>query len=258
MPSLAPSPEPALRRARDRIRSARRAFLLLDYDGTLVSFAPSPERSPPDPALLDLLRRLGERPGFSVHVVSGRAREGLEAWLGDLGLGLHAEHGLWSRLPGEPWRAAPLGDLSWMPRARAVFEDFAARTPGSLVEEKSAGYAWHHRAVEEAAGEARARELAARLAALLSGEPVEVLEGNKVVEVRPRGVNKGRAVAVVAGAAPEPGLFAALGDDRTDEDLFAALPPGSVALHVGPGPSRAELRLADVPEARAFLSSLCG
>jgi trehalose 6-phosphate synthase/phosphatase len=257
MPSLAPSPEPALRQARDRIRSARRAFLLLDYDGTLVPLAPSADLARPDPALLDLLRRLGERPGFSVHVVSGRGRQGLEAWLGDQGLGLHAEHGLWSRLPGEPWRAAPLGDLSWMPRARAVFEDFAARTPGALVEEKSAGFAWHYRAVDGPLGEARARELAARLPALLAGQPVEVLEGHKIVEVRPRGVSKGRAVAVVAGAAPEPGLFAALGDDRTDEDLFAALPPGSVALHVGPGPSRAELRLADVPEARAFLSSLC-
>jgi trehalose 6-phosphate synthase/phosphatase len=253
---LDPSPEPALRRARQRIRSARRAFLLLDYDGTLVPFTPSPELARPDPALLDLLRGLAARPGFSVHVVSGRARGDLEAWLGDLAGGLHAEHGLWSRLPGEPWRAGPVADLSWKPRARALLDELSARTPGSIIEEKTAGYAWHHRAVESATGEARARELAVRLSALLAGAPVEVLEGNKVVEVRPRGVNKGRVVALVADSAPEPGLFVALGDDRTDEDLFAALPPGSIALHVGPGPSRAGLRLADVAEARSFLSSL--
>jgi trehalose 6-phosphate synthase/phosphatase len=253
---LEPSPETALARARGRIRSAARAFLLLDYDGTLVPFTPTPDLARPDPALLGLLGRLAARPGFSVHVVSGRARGDLEAWLGDVPGGLHAEHGLWSRFRGEPWQAAAIGDLAWKPRARAVLDELTGRTPGAVIEEKTAGYAWHHRAVEAPAGEVRARELASRLSSLLAGAPVEVLVGNKVVEVRPRGVNKGLVVARVADAAPEPGLFVALGDDRTDEDLFAALPHGSVALHVGPGPSRAGLRLAGVAEARAFLSSL--
>jgi trehalose 6-phosphate synthase/phosphatase len=47
-----------------------------------------------------------------------------------------------------------------------------------------------------------------------------------------------------------------MGDDRTDEDLFAALPEGSISVHVGPAPSRAALRLPDVRAARALLASL--
>jgi trehalose 6-phosphate synthase/phosphatase len=47
-----------------------------------------------------------------------------------------------------------------------------------------------------------------------------------------------------------------MGDDRTDEDLFAALPPGSVAVHVGPAPSAAPVRLRDVRAARAVLAEI--
>jgi trehalose 6-phosphate synthase/phosphatase len=48
----------------------------------------------------------------------------------------------------------------------------------------------------------------------------------------------------------------ALGDDRTDEELFAALPEDGLAVHVGPSPTRAGLRLAGVPEARPLLEAL--
>ena len=51
-------------------------------------------------------------------------------------------------------------------------------------------------------------------------------------------------------------MLVALGDDRTDEDMFAALPPGGLSVHVGPSPSGAALRLRGVAEARAFLRAL--
>jgi trehalose-6-phosphatase len=73
---------------------------------------------------------------------------------------------------------------------------------------------------------------------------------------RPHGIHKGRAVAQVL-AHSEPGaLVLAIGDDRTDEDLFAALPDGSVAVHVGPAPSRAPIRIRDVSAARALLARI--
>jgi trehalose 6-phosphate synthase/phosphatase len=87
-----------------RMRSADHLLLLLDYDGTLVPFARSPELAAPDGELRDLLAALAAKPGARVHVVSGRRRDTLERWLGDLPLGLHAEHGYWSRAArGEPW-----------------------------------------------------------------------------------------------------------------------------------------------------------
>jgi len=77
-----------------------------------------------------------------------------------------------------------------------------------------------------------------------------------VVEIRPQGVNKGQVVAAVVANAPPGTLVVALGDDRTDEDLFVALPHGSISVHVGPAASRAELRVRNVTEARAFLRGL--
>ena len=52
------------------------------------------------------------------------------------------------------------------------------------------------------------------------------------------------------------GWLVAIGDDRTDEDLFAAVPPEAVAIHVGPRASRAAVRVPDVAAVRGFLRSL--
>jgi trehalose 6-phosphate synthase/phosphatase len=251
-----PSPRDAVDAALARAAAAPALALLLDYDGTLVPFAPTPDLAAPDPDLLALLRRLAVRRGTALHVVSGRKRETLERWFGPLGVGMFAEHGYWSRLPGEAWRAAETGAADWRDRVLAILREFADRTPGSIVEEKTAGLAWHWRAADPEYGAMQAKELTLHLGALLSNVPVEILPGDKVVEIRPHGVHKGRAVREVMARAAAGTLVAALGDDRTDEDMFAALPPGALAVHVGPAPSRASLRVADVAAARTFLGRL--
>ncbi len=252
--ALRPSAQPALAAAEAKIRAAPSATLLLDYDGTMVEFARTPDLAVPDGALLVLLEALARR--YVVHVVSGRRRDTLERWLGALPVGLHAEHGYWSRMPGERWHGAVIDPSSWLPQVRDILEEYAARTPGALVEEKTAGLAWHYRAADPEYGAAQAGDLLLHLATLLSNAPAEVLTGDHVVEIRPQGVNKGQVVQAVVAHAPRGTLVAALGDDRTDEDLFAALPPGSISVHVGPAASRAELRVRNVTEARAFLRGL--
>jgi trehalose 6-phosphate synthase/phosphatase len=237
--------------------AAPRLALLLDYDGTLVPFAPTPDLAVPDPELLGLLRRLAGRPGVQVHVVSGRKRGTLERWLGALPVGLHAEHGFWSRHTADAsWHSADVGATGWREPVLAILREFAERTPGSIVEEKTAGYAWHYRSADPDWGAAQAKELALHLATLVGNAPVELLPGDKVLEIRPHGIHKGRVVSEVLGRCAPGTTLLALGDDRTDEDLFEALPEGSVAVHVGPGPSRAALRIPDVPAARRFLAEL--
>jgi trehalose 6-phosphate synthase/phosphatase len=251
-----PSPRAVLAAAIARARAAPRLALLLDYDGTLVPFAPTPELAAPGRELLALLAALAARPGTQVHVVSGRRRDTLERWMGALPVGLHAEHGYWSRLPGGAWVAAEVPDTSWREPVRAILSEFADRTPGSLVEEKTAGFAWHYRSADHEFGAAQAKELRLHLQTMLSNAPVELLPGDMVLEVRPHGIHKGQVVRTILGAGGEGALFLALGDDRTDEDLFAALPEGSIAVHVGPAPSAAALRVADVRAARALLADL--
>src|SRR5262245_24552727 len=113
-----------------RLQAAPALVLLLDYDGTLVPFAPTPEAAAPDAELIGLLRGLAARPRTEIHIVSGRTRETLESWLGALPIGLHAEHGLTSRAPGaHTWRSTSLPPQGWRPTVLALMRSFAARTP---------------------------------------------------------------------------------------------------------------------------------
>lgn len=240
-----------------RLRRAKHLLLILDYDGTLVPFAATPELARPDGDLRGLLNALANRPGASVHVLSGRTRETLERWLGDLPIGLHAEHGFWSRTsPSGEWESLGRQALEWKQQVLPILEQFTAATPGSLIEEKTAGLAWHHRMADPEFGALHANRLVARLMSELNGSTAEVLSGDKVIEIRSRGINKGLVASRLISALPEEVTVLAIGDDQTDEDVFAVLPPGGISVHVGPRPSRAEYRLADAKAVRAFLQTL--
>jgi len=240
-----------------RARDADHLILLLDYDGTLVPFAGRPELAAPDADLLRLLEELSSRPGVAVHLVSGRPRGDLDGWFGNLPIGLHAEHGLWSRLePASPWRRLWVPTLPQRGRFRAILDDFADRTPGAVVEEKSEVLAWHWRAADSDFARRQANELRLHLAQISSNVGVEVVAGDRVIELRPHGLHKGAILPMVLDRAPADAFVVALGDDRTDEDLFASLPASAVAVHVGAGSSRAALRLATHVQARELLRAL--
>jgi len=240
-----------------RLRYAKSRLLLLDYDGTLVPFASSPELAAPDEELLELLRALARQPGMSLHVVSGRARDDLERWFEGEPFGLHAEHGFWSRSgPNGGWKGlVEDASLDWKRRVRPILDLFAGRTPGSLVEEKRVALVWHYRMADPEFGSIQAKELRLHLSNLLSNLPVEVIQGHKVVEVRMHGVNKGAVVGPLLAQGSYDAVLA-LGDDATDEDMFAALPAEAIAVHVGPGESRAPFRIADPHSTRALLKAL--
>jgi trehalose 6-phosphate synthase/phosphatase len=240
-----------------RMQDAEGLLVLLDYDGTLVPYTATPELARPDGSLLELLGAIASRPNTELHVVSGRARETLEQWLGMLPISLHAEHGFWSRAVGQrEW--IPAGELgpAWREPALAILREITARTPGSLTEEKSVALAWHYRMADQESGARRANELRLHLAQMLSNQPVEILAGHKVIEIRPYGIHKGRIVPPLSPERLASVVILAIGDDRTDEDLFTVLPPDAITIKVGPGATHARFRLEGVPAVRAFLSSL--
>jgi trehalose 6-phosphate synthase/phosphatase len=203
------------------VTSGARWSLLLDYDGTLVPLAPSPDLAIPDPELLSLLGTLSALPDVNLQIVSGRPRQPLERWFGQLPITLWAEHGFWwrDRASGQ-WVAADLVAPDWMARVRPILQQFTESTPGASVEEKSASVAWHFRNADPEFGARQAHELRLLLGDALSNQPFEVLEGRKVIEIRLRGISKG-VVAQRAAAAGESVI--AIGDDRTNEDLFLSL-----------------------------------
>ena len=238
-----------------QLRAEPRPALLLDYDGTLVPFAAAPELARPDPALMELLAALA-RVVPAVHIVSGRCHQTVGEWLGRLPVDLWAEHGLWHRAASAPdgaWTAVADPPSGWIACAAKILTQFTAQTPGSLVEQKSRSLAWHYRLADPALGASQAGQLRLVLSAVLADEPVDIVEGHKVLEVRPRGIDKGGVVRDVLAAADPPARLLALGDDRTDEDMFAALPPSGISVQVGAGPTGARYRLADWRDARSLL-----
>jgi trehalose 6-phosphate synthase/phosphatase len=233
---------------------APRRVLLLDYDGTLREVTLRPSDARPTPALRALLLELARLPATDVHVVSGRDRRTLSAWLGDLPVHLCAEHGFAMRPAGsDRWITREDVDLRWLPRADAILRAVEVEVDDSEVERKPCGLAWHYRRVDPDYGEWRARELRLHLAEQFANEPVEILAGRKVVELRAAGVDKGR---YVRGLDLTSAFVLAVGDDRTDIEMYGALPPDAISVHVGGDGERNRYRVDAPTDVRALLEEL--
>ena len=254
-----PSPPESLEeKLAPALRSAKRSLFLIDYDGTIREFVDDPAAASPTDETLSALEGLTSIKGARVVIVSGRGRELLDDWLGDTDVGLVAEHCLWFRLaPDQEWnRGGHRADQAWKTYVMSVLNEYVGRVPGSLVEEKVASLVWHYRAAADDLANWQARELANYLEEFLANEPLEVLVGAKNVEVRQHGLNNGAAYERIYQEIGPFDFEMAIGDDRTDEDLFAVVPSDTVTIHVGPEPSRAGMSLSSPEAVRIFLRSL--
>jgi len=237
-------------------KTANQRLILLDYDGTLVGFHANPQRAEPDQELRLLLRALTEVPNTRVVLISGRDRGTLDKWLGQLPVDFITEHGVWLRAAGEEWEIFQAMQNDWMRELRPVLELYVARTAGSFIEEKDYSLVWHYRRADADLGEVRARELLAHLAFMTANTELQVMEGNKVLEIKNAGINKGTAAARWLARYPADFILA-LGDDRTDEDTFRALPPEAYTIKVGStGRSLARFNIGSPAEVRQLLRKL--
>ncbi len=238
----------------DYKRSEHR-LMLLDYDGTLIPFSDYPRRAKPDDDLIPLIEALVKNPRNEVVIISGRDKETLDAWLGKTSVGLVAEHGVWIKEKDSDWQMIEHLSNEWKDEIRPVLELYADRTPGSFVEEKGYSLSWHYRRADPGLASVRARELREDLANLTCNLSVGVLEGSKVIEVKNVNVNKGRAADHWL-AKRDWDFILAIGDDWTDEDMFAVLPETAYSIRVGMSVTRARFNVHSYREVRALLERL--
>ena len=236
-------------------QKSNQRLVLLDYDGTLVPFAVKPERAKPGDEIMKLLEELTKSPKNEVVLISGRDRDTMEKWFGDLNMGLVAEHGVWTKEKGKEWEMIETLSNDWKREVCPILELYVGRTPGSLVEEKEFSLAWHYRKAEHRLGDMRARELANDLLSLTANLNLQVLEGSKVVEVKNAGVNKGRA-ALQWIPKKTWGFILAIGDDLTDEDVFKVLPTTAWSIKVRFGVSLARFNLSFPSQVRSLLKEM--
>ena len=204
--------------------SAESALIMLDYDGSLRELTSRFEDAVPTREIIDLLTRLSELPNTLVAINSGRDRQTLGEWFEDCPIYLIAEHGVCMRTDSSPeWETLGVVDTSWMANIETVLQDYTNRTPGSRIERKTTSLAWHYRQVEVNLGDWQSLELVSLLETSQRNEPVEVLQGSKVIEVRQQTFTKARAYDMVVQRFGPFDFVLVTGDDRTDEDLFTHL-----------------------------------
>jgi trehalose 6-phosphate phosphatase len=199
----------------------REIAVLLDVDGTLLDIAPTPDAVIVPASLRQTLSRLARETGGALALVSGRPLADIDRLFAPLRLPAIGGHGAEIRPTGDgatEAEHAPLLDGGLRNRLAQLVD-----APGVLVEDKGYSLAVHYRLAPEQEG--RVKEAVAAIQADWPAEPIEVLPGKSVVEIKPAGLDKGAAIRELMQHKPFAGrrpLF--VGDDTTDEAGFAVMP----------------------------------
>ena len=231
-----------------------RPALFLDLDGTLLDFADEPAGVKVSARLRDLIGRLPAVTGGATAFVSGRELDDLDRLLAPHRFPLGAVHGIERRDSlGRTTRAVV--DKEVLARLGRALRRFVARNPDTLLEDKGVTLALHYRKRPDLE-EAVIREVESSLATLSSG--LTALRGNRVVEVKPSGQNKGSAIVAFMQEPPFSGRTPVfIGDDVTDEDGFRTINAlGGISVKVSSGDTAARWRLADIDAVLSWLETL--
>jgi trehalose 6-phosphate phosphatase len=209
----------------------RKCAILLDIDGTILDFAPSPQQVRVPVELRATLTRLKELTGGALALVSGRSLADIDLIFSPLELAAIGGHGAELRAtPGGKvvMRAKPL-DVA----LKRKLADVSALEPGVLAEDKGYSLALHYRLAPERGDAVRAA--VEKICADVPPGTVEILPGKLVVEIKPAGINKANAVCELMEFAPfakRNPIF--IGDDITDEPVFGVVSQfGGLGFSVG-------------------------
>ncbi|MDR3664629.1 MAG: trehalose-phosphatase [Mycobacterium sp.] len=235
--------------ALDTVAATPQLLVTSDFDGTLAPIVNNPADARALPAGSAALLELAELPHTSVALVSGRALQVLRELSGmPPSVHLVGSHGA----EFDTGFTQPVDD-ALLQRIIDTLSEIASRYPGVAVEAKPASVALHVRNASAADGEAA---LTAARQAGVAWAAAETTAGKAVLEFAVVTTDKGSALDTLRERdSATAAVF--LGDDVTDEKVFARLRDGDVGVKVGPGPSAAQYRVDspdDVAEALAYLA----
>lgn len=234
--------------------NARNRLIILDYDGTLAAFRRRPEEAVPTESLLNILAALSADPRNKVVISSGRDHQTLENWLGHLSLSMAAEHGAYYKEQGEWVRNIP-DEKPWNDEITTILQEFTDRTPRSMIEEKETTLVWHYRNVDAWLASLREQQLVDTLIEPCSRQGLQIMRGNKIVEIKSPNHTKGSEARRLLGM-EDYDFVMAIGDDTTDEDMFRALPETSYTIKIGRMSQVARFNLSSQSKVLPFLRVL--
>ncbi|MGM0666795.1 MAG: bifunctional alpha,alpha-trehalose-phosphate synthase (UDP-forming)/trehalose-phosphatase [Bacteroidota bacterium] len=236
-------------------KDSKKRILFLDYDGTLSWFRKNPEDARPDEELYNILEKLTGDTNNTVTIISGRDKETLGRWFSDKWkLHFIAEHGVWLKHPGGNWHMMEQIDNEWKNSVQPLLEFFVDQTPQTFIEHKNFSLVWHYRKADPDLGLQRAWELKDELRYLTANLNLEIMDGDKVLEIKYSGINKGRAAIQKIGNENYDFIFA-VGDDWTDEYTFDAMPDEAYTIKVGTRTTKANYYVKTVDDVRNLLGN---
>lgn len=206
----------------------KQIMFFCDLDGTLAPISSYPKDVRLQAQTIELLQSFGEKSNCEFVVVSGRDKEFLEEQFldQDFEFPLAACHGAYSYSPRDhKWHnLIPNDSTKWKESVKEILDLYTIRTPESFIEDKGHAIAWHYRNSPREFADFLANKLFFELEEALTNYPVSVSRGKKVIEIKSIHANKGYFVQQwIQGAAKKPDIVVAIGDDVTDEDMFASL-----------------------------------
>jgi trehalose 6-phosphate synthase/phosphatase len=239
--------------------NAKKRLMLIDYDGTLVPFSNDPNMAYPNKKLLEVLSQVSQLENNELYIISGRDSNTLGQWLNELNIGLIAEHGAKTKEGYGKWISDVVNEpKGWKDEINKIMERYLGKSLNSFIEIKEYSIAWHYRKADVVLSNSKAVELYEELLKYTMGLPLDVINGNKVIEVRNNGINKGRAVqAKLAGNDFD--FILCIGDDKTDEDMFSVLLdiPQAFTIKVGQQNTLAKYNLYTPYQVVDLLESIC-
>ncbi|MFT4223111.1 bifunctional alpha,alpha-trehalose-phosphate synthase (UDP-forming)/trehalose-phosphatase [Dysgonomonas sp.] len=215
---------------KDAYQKAQKRLIILDYDGTLVSFHCNPMKASPTIEVLDLLEKMCADSHNRMIISSGRDKQTLEDWLGHLPLDMAAEHGMFYKENGI-WKSK-VQTIEWDQEIIDIIKHTVKKTPRSKLEIKETALVFHYRDVDVWLAELRVTQLINALINPASRQNLQIMKGNKIVEIKSGEFNKGsEALRLISQS--EYDFVMAIGDDTTDEEMFMALPDTAITIKVG-------------------------
>ena len=231
--------------------------IFIDYDGTLIPLSKYPDMAILNERAGNTIKKLIDDTRNKVIIISGRECEFLERQFEGLDVTLVAEHGYFVKNPKKDWITKNSVDLAWKEKFLPIMNEYVDRCNGSMIEEKHASIAWHYRNADEGIASIRINELKDDLTEILKTDSkLQVLEGNKVLEIKSVLYDKGTAALEFLNK-KKYDFIMAIGDDKTDEDLFNVIPEYGFTIKIGTNPSKAKFNLKRQSQIYEILEFLC-
>ena len=243
----------------------QKIMIFCDFDGTLAPLSTLPHQVELAAETKELLERVYHHRNIEIVIVSGRDRDFLQKKFAHNKylFPLAACHGAYYFTPdtGE-WNDLMTADSTpWRMKLNDILNVYTSRTPESYFEDKGHSTTWHYRNCPQDFGEYISNKLFVELKDSLASFPVHITRGKKTIEISSLQANKGHFIHQwLKRQEYHPDVIIALGDDKTDEDMFDQLQNRTdlcpYCIKIGLEKTNAQYFIKDQTQVNAFFNNL--